>query len=47
MSSIIGFLVRQFVTASLALAMTGLLAWSVIDSTTSAPSDQVAVRTAA
>jgi hypothetical protein len=35
MSSIIGSFLQKFVAASVALAMTGLLAWSVIDSTTS------------
>jgi hypothetical protein len=41
MSNIIGSLLQKFVAASVALAMTGLLAWSVVDSTTCGPSDQV------
>lgn len=43
MSSIIGSFLQKFVAASVALAMTGLLAWSVIDSTTSSPIDRVTV----
>ncbi|HEV7984757.1 MAG TPA: hypothetical protein VGP20_01220 [Steroidobacteraceae bacterium] len=43
MSSIIGSFLQKFVAASVALAMTGLLAWSVIDSTTSGSIDRVTV----
>jgi len=44
MNNIIGSVVQKLVSAALAVAITGVLAWSVIDSTTSGPSGQVAVR---
>jgi hypothetical protein len=41
MSDFIGSCLQKFVAASVAVAMTGLLALSVIDSTTSGAVDQV------
>jgi hypothetical protein len=41
MSDFIGTCLQKFVAASVAVAMTGLLALSVIDSTTSGGADQV------
>jgi hypothetical protein len=47
MSNVINSFLQKFVAASVALAMTGLLAWSVIDSTATGPTDQVTVRAGA
>ena len=47
MSNVINSFLQKFVAASVALAMTGLLAWSVIDSTTTGPNEQVMVRAGA
>jgi len=41
MSNFIGSCMQKIVAASVAVAMTGLLALSVIDSTTSGPVDQI------
>jgi hypothetical protein len=43
MSNIINVYLKKFVASTVAVAMTGLLAWSVIDSTTTGPSDQISV----
>jgi len=43
MSNIINVYLKKFVASMVAVAMTGLLAWSVIDSTTTGPSDQISV----
>lgn len=47
MSNVINSFAQKFVAAAVAVAMTGLLAWSVIDSTSTGPSDQIAVRAGA
>jgi hypothetical protein len=47
MSNVINSYLQKFVAGAVAVAMTGLLAWSVIDSTTTGPSDQIAVRAGA
>jgi hypothetical protein len=47
MSNLVNSYLQKFVAAAVAVAMTGLLAWSVIDSTTTGPSDQIAVRAGA
>jgi len=44
MSNVINVFLQRFVASVVAVAMTGLLAWSVIDSTTTGPSDQISVR---
>jgi hypothetical protein len=44
MSSVINVFVQRFVASVVAVAMTGLLAWSVVDSTTNGPSDQISAR---
>jgi hypothetical protein len=43
MSNVINVFVQRFVASVVAVAMTGLLAWSVIDSTTNGPSDQISL----
>jgi hypothetical protein len=43
MSNVINVFVQRLVASVVAAAMTGLLAWSVIDSTTNGPSDQISV----
>jgi hypothetical protein len=43
MRNIIGFVTQKFVAGALALAVTGLIAWSVSDSIISVPSGQIAV----
>jgi hypothetical protein len=43
MNNVINVFVQRFVASLVAVAMTGLLAWSVIDSTTTGPSDQISV----
>ncbi len=42
MRNAINSFLQKFVAAAVAVAMTGLLAWSVIDSTTNGPGDQIA-----
>jgi hypothetical protein len=44
MSNVINVFVLRFVASVVAVAMTGLLAWSVVDSTTNGPSDQISAR---
>jgi hypothetical protein len=44
MSNVINVFVQRFVASVVAVAMTGLLAWSVIDSTSNGPNDQSSVR---
>jgi len=44
MSNLINVFVQRFVASAVAVAMTGLLAWSVIDSTSTGRSDQISVR---
>jgi hypothetical protein len=44
MSNTINVFVQRFVASVVAVAMTGLLAWSVVDSTTNGPSDQISMR---
>ena len=44
MSNLINAFVQKFVASLVAVAMTALLAWSVVDSTTAGPSDQISVR---
>jgi hypothetical protein len=44
MSNVINVFVQRFVASVVAVAMTGLLAWSVIDSTSNGPNDQSSLR---
>jgi hypothetical protein len=44
MSNVINVFMQRFVASVVAVAMTGLLAWSVVDSTTNGPSDQISAR---
>jgi hypothetical protein len=44
MSNVLNIFVQRFVAATVAVAMTGLLAWSVIDSTSNGSSDQISMR---
>jgi hypothetical protein len=44
MSNVINVFLQNFVASMVAVVMTGLLAWSVIDSTTTGSSDQTSVR---
>lgn len=41
MSNIIGSALNRFVCAAVATAMTGVLAWMVIDSTSNGPHDDI------
>jgi hypothetical protein len=47
MNIVINSYLQKLVAAAIAVAMTGVLAWSVIDSTTSGPSDQIIERVGA
>ena len=47
MNNVINSYLQKLVAAAIAVAMTGVLAWSVIDSTTSGPSDQIIERVGA
>jgi hypothetical protein len=44
MSNVINAFLKKFVASMVAVAMTALLAWSVIDSTSNGPSDQISTR---
>jgi ABC-type polysaccharide/polyol phosphate export permease len=44
MSNVINVFLQNFVASMVAVLLTGLLAWSVIDSTTTGSSDQISVR---
>ncbi len=44
MSNVFNVFVQKFVASMVAVAMTALLAWSVVDSTTSGPNQQISVR---
>jgi hypothetical protein len=44
MSNGINVFLQKFVASMVAVAMTALLAWSVVDSTTNGPSDQISTR---
>jgi len=47
MSDVINTFLQKFVATFIAVSMTGLLAWSVIESTTIGPIDQITVRAGA